>query len=359
MPRLQIWLSFVILLFISCNQENEIEVIENKVIDLSFTWEATSPLAVGVDLGSIERAVNHASEIDLIRSLIIVKNGRLISENYFKDTDHSTLFDTRSITKSIVSTLTLIALDKGDLTTLDQKIDLGSSYTLNQQQKQISYAHLLSMTSGFAWDEWTNTSYIDWLGSADQIEFLLALELLNEPGTQFTYNSGAVHLLGRALANELGISLEDYAKITLFNPIGIDIVAWEQLSSGPNGGAGIDLRARDLAKVGQLFLQNGVSGEKRIISKESIEQLTTTKIALNWTFGQISSLSYGYLWWIVEAPVKAFMAWGYGGQFIVVIPEKNMVIVATTDWQSLAGGQDATELEQEVLDLIISELTIL
>lgn len=341
--------------FISCKDEDSI-FFDNEPIDISQAWEIASPKSVRLNASELGVAVNHAKNIQRMRSLLVIRNGKLVSENYFGPTDKSTLHDVRSVTKSIISTLTFIALEKGDLSSLDKGIDLGDQYPLSEDQQAITFRHLLSMTAGFLWDEWTNTSYNDWVVSEDEIQYIIDLPFASDPGVAFTYNSGAVHMLGQALEQEIGMTIPEYAEQELFEPLGIKDVQWEVLATGVNGGSGIDLQSRDLARIGQLYLQEGLSGDDQLLSPSSIDDLSRTQVNLGASFGSVSQLSYGFLWWTVKSPFEAYMAWGYGGQYIVVVPALKMVVVTTTDWTLLSAEGGSTALEQEVMDLVYTEI---
>lgn len=343
----------------ACDDSNDNITHENQLVDLSSKWTESIPESVGIKSEDLQGIVSKAQNIPELRSILVIKNGYIVSEDYFQETSVSTLFDTRSVTKSVLSLVVFQALERGIISSLDQKINLGESYPLVPPHDEISYRHLLSMTAGFQWDEWASDSYIEWFNSDDQVEFLLELGQEYEAGKQFNYNSAAVFLLGMALENELEESLEEFANKTLFSPIGIEQLAWEQIAGRPNGGAGLDLRSRDLARIGQLLLQNGISGDKQIISKTAIEEIKSNQIELNWSFGEISSLSYSNLWWTSTAPFTTIIAWGYGGQLVVIFPEKNMIVVTTTDWSHLNTQTEASMVEQKLIDLIFGEIAFL
>ncbi len=347
---------FLSLLIISCGKDNE----SPGPLDLSGGLQTTNPAAVGADRAQLELAVDNARAIPRFRSLLVMDDGFLISESYFQ-ADRHTLHDVRSVTKSIVSTLTLKALEEGHINDLEDEIGeyVGEDIGLEENQKKIRIIDLLTMSSGFEWDEWTNTSYNDWILSGDHLNHLLGLPMINQPGEVFTYNSAAVHLLGVVLEHAVGQTLPEYANEVLFYPLGITSVDWEQLSDGyVNGGAGIDLSARDLAKFGMLFLKHGmISDAERILEETMINEATAPFYEWRSTSGPVSGLSYGYLWWTVESPYEAYMAWGYGGQFVVVVPSLDAVVVATTDWTYVSqepGGPSA--LTDKVLSVIYEDV---
>lgn len=119
-----------------------------------------------------------------------------------------------------------------------------------------------------------------------------------------------------------------------------------------NGGAGLDLRPRDLARLGQLFLQDGWSGVRRVLPEGWVEDATTRRWGWESDAGA-TDISYGYLWWTDEDH-QAYMAWGYGGQFVYVAPTRDLVVVATTEWRQIDGESIPPDLSRQVLAVIVN-----
>src|SRR5262249_18040106 len=141
----------------------------------------------------------------------------------------------------------------------------------------ITVDNLLTMTSGFAWDESTPAGYNEWALASDQINFLLARSLSDSPGTRFNYNSAAVHLLAAGLSQATSRTAQDFADENLFTPLGIRDRTWEVDNRGyNNGGAGLSLRSRDLAKIGQLVLQDGNSAARSVVPAAWINEMLAT-----------------------------------------------------------------------------------
>ncbi len=331
-------------------------------IDLTRPWEVAAPADVRVDPAGLAVAVGRAQSVPRVLSLLVVRRGRLILEEYLHGNERETLNDVRSVTKSVVSTLTAIALKEGFIGSLDET--LGEHIhphvaPLDSVRQGISIRHLLTMTSGFEWPEIGGNAYELWMGSSNHVEYVVTRPIEYDPGTDFTYNSGAVHLLGVLLEEATGVPLAQFAAEHLFNHIGIDRVAWETLTEGyVNGGAGLDLRPRDMARLGQLYLQDGWSGSNRILPEGWVQEATRPKFEWRSTFGPLAEIAYGYLWWTEEGQADyMYLAWGYGGQFVVVVPGKDLVVVTTTRWQSVSqepGGADA--LEARVLEIIMENV---
>jgi len=328
------------------------------VLDLTQPWQSAAPASLGLDAATLDAAAAQAAAISRFRSLVIVRDGRLVLERYFGGTGPDDLADVRSGTKSVVSTLVGIALAEGYLSSLDQTLaELlpPSVAVLRPDEEGITLRNLLTMTGGWDWDESTAAAYNDWVTSPDHVQYLLDRPLTNPPGTGFRYNSAAVHLLGVILEQVTGLSLPTFADEVLFGPIGISSRAWEPFPEGTvNGGSGLDLRPRDLARIGQLFLQEGVSGDRPIVSADWIAEATRAHFA--WTSdegGGPTHLSYGYLWW-TDADHDAYLAWGYRGQYIYVAPARRLVVVATTAWWAIDGQSAPADLDRQALSVIVN-----
>ncbi len=327
-------------------------------IDLTRPWESVSPSGVGVDPVLLDAAVLQAGSIPRFGSLLAVKDGRVFLEEYFVGTQRD-LRDVRSVTKSIVSSLVAVAIAQGYMElddTAGEHLPAGAG-PLSAAESEIQVRDLLTMTAGFEWDESRGLGdYNRWIQSEDHIQTLLDREVIFPHGTRFTYNSAAVHLLSVLVTEAVGEPLPDFARRVLFNPIGVGPEAWEPLRGGDvNGGSGIDLRTRDLARIGQLYLQDGMSGNKRVLPAGWVTSATAPAFPWRLSFGALDSYTYGYLWWASDGEIEpAYLAWGWGGQFIYVVPHLRLVVVATTEWIGVTndeGGSGA--LERQVLDVLV------
>jgi CubicO group peptidase (beta-lactamase class C family) len=325
--------------------------------DLSGPWRTADPASVGMDTERLATAAEDAGALPRMRSLLVVREGFLVLERYYHGFARDSLADVRSVTKSVVSTMTGIALGQGELPSLDLTLgqllrpELG---TPSSEQRAITVRHLLTMSGGFQWDEAGVTEYNNWRRSGAFIQYLLDRPLVAPPGTTFNYNSAAVHLLGVLLEDAIGTSIPLFADLTLFQPLGISDVRWEWMIDGSvNGGSGIDLRPRDLARFGQLLLQGGRSGDRRVVSKGWVDLATAPAYDWSSRAGPIQDVTYGHLWWI-DRERGAFFAWGYGGQFVYVVPSRALVVVATTEWRYLSQDGGSGPLENAVLSIIVN-----
>ena len=334
---------------------------DTTALDLTQPWLTATPAEVGIDADGLSQAVSKAAAIPRFLSLLVVKDGRLVLEQYFHGNHAESLNDVRSVTKSVVSTLVGIALKEGFIGSLDET--LGDYLhlkvaVLDSVEQSISIRHLLTMTAGFQWDELSSNSYSTWISSNGHIQHVFDQPIINPPGSQFTYNSGAVHLLGVLVERAVGMPLPEFADQYLFSKIGIERRKWEMLTDGyVTGGAGIDLRPRDLARLGQFYLMGGATGGSQILPANWTDEVTMPRFGWRFSYGALQNYTYGYLWWVHEGQQEtAFLAWGYGGQYIYVVPDLSLVVVATTNWRGVSSEGGPQSLEQAGLDIIINDV---
>lgn len=356
-PRLLALLA-VLFLVSACDTDSE-EDADGRV-GIAAPWETVPPASQNIDATALAAAYERADAIAGLRSLLVVRGGKLVAEAYYDGTERDDLNHVRSVTKSVISTLVGLAIEDGFISGIDQPITayLGP-YTdrLTDAQRRITIRHLLTMTSGFTWDEsYSAGEFVRWVSSPDQVQYLLDRSLAHTPGERFNYNSAAVHLLSVILTEATGLSTEAYARTRLFVPLGIDTWRWEQLAGDyQNGGAGLELRARDMARLGVLFVQQGRSGDAAVVPAAWAQAALQPQQELDASNGILEHIDYGYLWWLDAHPRgRAFLAWGYGGQFIYGIPELDLVIVSTARW-SVSGGTAGTQ-ERAIQSLIVNHI---
>jgi CubicO group peptidase (beta-lactamase class C family) len=217
---------------------------------------------------------------------------------------------------------------------------LGASESPSDPAKAaVTVRDLLTMSPGFEWNELGNVAeYNAWVLSPDPVQYVLARPLVDAPGSFFSYTSAGFHLLSVAMTNRCG-KTDDFAQAHLFGPLGIARPAWEAFDAPPdvNGGAGIQLTTKDLAALGELVLHQGVAAKAQLVPSAHLAAATSVQIAN----GEATDFGpgYGYGFWIGNGFV---MAQGFGGQFIFVAPGKQVVVVATSDWQGHAATADQT-----------------
>ena len=300
-----------------------------------------------------------------VHSVLIIKNGKLVLEEYFPgediirgyvDFNRDELHHIMSVTKGVTSTSIGIAIDKGMIQGTDEDlVSFFSEYKkeLSTDDKaKITLRHLLSMTSGLEWDQDTFAGIIyyqdprnpSWSmpgpAGGNIISYTLMRPMKDQPGSAFMYNGGLYVLLATILEKRSGLKLDEFAQQYLFEPLGISRYEWGYFDTPAgkmiNAGGGLFLRPRDMAKLGYLFLKKGIWKGKQIVSAEWIEE--ATKEHINTYPG--SSVGYGYGWWtdkfkIDRNPIEAYQSIGWGGQYVLVFPSLDMVVVFTAGNYSL------------------------
>ena len=329
------------------------------IIDIAQPWAKATPAEVNMDEVMLGRAASDAAAMPRFRSLLVARHGKLVAENYFGGADSSTVFDLRSVTKSVVSMLTGIAVQSGKLPNIDATVGtfVDTPYSLDAGDRTVSVRQLLTMTSRYQWNESNGDDYNLWVLSNDHVQFLLDRRQ-TDPVGQFTYNSAAVNLLGWVLQDAAAKPLPDFAAEVLFQPIGITTVQWEALEPGMvNAGSGIKMTATDLLRFGQLLLQKGRSGTQQVVPESWIEAGTAPQFTWRETYGAQRGTTYGYLWWVAQPPATvATFAWGFGGQFAYVVPSLDLVVVATTQWQGITAETNPTTFAGAVLTVIVNDV---
>lgn len=271
-----------------------------------------------------------------VHSVLIIKDGKLVFEEYFYEYNKTKLHELRSATKSFVSALTGIAIDKGLIKSKDETVlSYFPEYTfknLNEDKRVISIKNLLTNQSGLDCDisnprsEGNETTMNN---SPDWIQYTLDLPMIDVPGGKGMYCSGNPIILGRIIEKATKMPLPEFAKQTLFKDIGIKNFVWnfKPDTSSAETFCQLYLSPRDMGKLGLLYLNQGLWNGKQVISKEWIKESLTKQTV-------IQGVNYGYLWWLKDLDVKGTRyngkaAQGNGGQKIYIWEEQNMVTIVT------------------------------
>ena len=316
------------------------------------------PISGGEDV-NLDAVYSDAELIPNLTSLVVYHNGNLVKEAFWGIGGEYNTQDIRSVTKSITGLLIGIAIDKGFIKSIDQPIIdflIPSLDTLPSIFSSVKIRHLLTMSSGFYSDELSTVyTYNIWIESPNQFQYLLDSRLTYEPGRQFSYSSAAFHLLSIILSQATKMQTSDFAKKYLFEPLGIGERNWEKDNQGfNNGSAGLVLSPADMVKIGQLILNHGEYNGKRIVSSQWIDRSTVSQISTN--NAQYFGPDYSYGWWIGEVKEgKYVFANGYGGQFIVVMPSLNLIVVATNYWYGIKSSMIKDQWNR-TLTLIMTEI---
>lgn len=304
-------------------------------------WRTGSPSAFGLRAANIENLVRDARKGDLgkLHSVLVVKDGALVVEEYFRgaNRDHCQLM--ASVTKSLVSILVGMSLQRNPQHSVDTPlVDFFPQYADEmdrQGNSAITLAHALTMTAGLDWDEYTyphpdsRNPNTQMYGQADPKRFILGRKRIHPPGETWAYNGGLSVIAGATVRGMTGYSIDKFAELHLFAPLGIDRYHWFKHADGTVYSNGdLLLMPRDLAKIGLFVLNQGQWRGRQIVARRwiaaSTRRLTTAQ----------GDLGYGYFWWLGSAirsgrRIGIVFGSGTGGQRLFIVPELNMVVVVT------------------------------
>jgi len=300
-------------------------------------WKTSTPEKQAMNSSQLQQINEYVKEkLPATRSVLVVRNGFVVFEEYYTgdQDDRGTLW---SATKSVTSALIGIALEKGYLDSIDQKmVDFFPEFeteALNPQVREITIRHLLTMTAGFGHDSMG-------LSNPDHIGTMLESQLQTAPGQVFAYNSTSSNLLSMIITKATGMTALEFGESYLFEPLGISNLDWTDIFGYTIGSQSLSMTTRDMAKVGYLYLNEGIWGKRQIIPKEWVEESTQTQVEVP-NNEQVIDEDYGYQWWTLSVNGhSAYAAWGYNGQHIYVIPDLDIVIAIT----ATMGGSTAKYL---------------
>jgi CubicO group peptidase (beta-lactamase class C family) len=333
----------VMLALVSCSPSSE------DLLAIDYTplpgddWEVSTPAEQGLDPMLVAELYYNAAELETLYSLLVVKNGYLIAEDYFNEGSVDQKDRLQSVTKSYTSALVGIALEQGYLSSVDQKMldffpEVADQIT-DPRKEQITIRHLLQMRAGYPWEE-TDPALWDGLLSGYYVPLIEEFPLIADPGTEFNYSNLSSNWLGIIVDRATGTNLKAYAEENLFLPLGVEAGEWGTDAEGHNNGCGdLHLTARDAAKFGLLYLNDGVYEGNQVVPADWVhdslqrysEDINVTGgFPANWGLS-FRDVGYGYQWWSARVGEHHFdLAWGHGGQLIVLLDELDMVIVVTS-----------------------------
>jgi CubicO group peptidase (beta-lactamase class C family) len=332
--------------------------VEYRVpVKLDDGWKTAHADSLGLDsrrLARFTESIRAWPELG-VHAVLIERGGRLVYEEYFDGFDErwgdrlghvsmtgETKHDLRSVTKSVVSALTGIAIAAGDIKSLDEPVVqwFPEYKELNAaERRRVTLAHVLGMTSGLEWNE--DVPYNDprndeirMTRDSQPLRYALSRRFAVDPGTDFRYNGGLTQVIAAVIERATGTSLEDYARTRLFEPLGITDVEWMgDLAGMPAAASGLRMRARDLAKFGSLYLHGGRWNDRQVIPADWVQLSSRRHFRFRPRSGADAGgeFGYGYFWWYSCYPtpqglVEARTAIGNGQQRIFVLPGLDMVV---------------------------------
>jgi CubicO group peptidase (beta-lactamase class C family) len=349
MKRLK-YLSYLLtaLITFSCSEETTIEVLNSNH-------------QIQIDQNGLDNAFTSARNLNRVKCLIVSCQDTFYKAEFFLPGAETQHHDVMSVTKSVTSLLIGIAIDKGFITSVNETIEACIRPLVNDLDSakgQITIKQLLTMSCGLHWSEIPGPSeFLQWYYSPDKLLYILNKPFISIPGESFNYSDGAAHLTSVVLSQATNMTANEFAKEYLFTPLGIGNRYWTTDNRGFNyGGVRLYLYPDDMIKLGKLVLNKGKWNNEQIVSEDWIDESTEFQISTNEIIPYGSS--YGYYWWRARANnYDFFYANGHGGQFILIAPAVEVVIVATTNWSGLSDPQ-AGSLWYNLINIIVNEVLV-
>jgi len=352
----------VSLLLSACSQGNELSVSSQTQQPYQYTiptlkndgWQTGHLADFGIDELTITQLIDDLIQESFpgIDSISIVRNNTLLLHENIRtelsqyddwvgnrDLDRHVMHST---SKSVISALVGVAIENGFIASTDRPFYSFFNYpeydNWDYRKELITLDNVLTMQLGLEWDEWRHpfgdpqnslTNLTE--KNDDFVKALLDLPVVTDPGTDYAYNTVASIALGKVIELSTGQPLEEFAEQFLFEPMQIQRADWLMTPAGyPNGGSGLFMPTRDMAKFGQLYLDGGVWNGLQLLSNDWVSRSLQTSVELKWDY----TSGYGYQWWLGEFDLQGqaisfYSARGFGGQFVVVVPEYDLVVAFT------------------------------
>ena len=279
---------------------------------------------------SLEKGIAALGELERSHNLVMAVEGEVVVERHFRGPGLHEPANTKSVAKTFMAALVGASIERGLVTGVDQPVVelLGDRVPENAPAgiESITVGHLLSMQSGL--ERTSGSNYGAWVSSEDWVADALARPFVDEPGGRMLYSTGNSHILSGALTEASGRSTLELARAWLGEPLGIRIPAWDTDPRGVYfGGNNMLLTPHALLRLGELYRQDGLVNGERILPEGWVEQSWQARGQSQYHDGE-----YGYGWFVTELDGEAsYFGWGYGGQFLYVIPGLDLTLVLTSD----------------------------
>lgn len=327
-----------------------------KAVDKLERGEASPELAAGYAEMMDSVKASFAEPIDWMKlvnlhSIMIVKDGKVVEEQYFRDWTADRPHPMFSVSKTFTATAVGLAISEGKMALTDKVADYFPDKQVEGNPCTATVEDLLMMAGGHDVDPTMQVLEIDRKAGVSRIkegaeiaEAFFAHPFVHEPGTYFVYNSLGTYLLSAIVTQVTGESVLDYLTPRLFEPLGIDKPEWEADKYGINaGGWGLSLKTEDMAKMGQLLLQKGKWGRKQLVPAEWVDAMTAKHIEcapagiriedaerVSGIPAEVNDWRQGYCYQMWRCTHGGVRADGAGGQYIMVLPDKNAVVIITS-----------------------------
>lgn len=295
-------------------------------------WQNTAPEEQGSN-GDVLPDVHATYDSFPMLAAVIIKNGYIVDQYYKDGYDETSSFLLHSTSKSVTSAVVGIAIEQGYIESIDTPLAQYFPELYNREDtrwQRITLRHLLTHTSGI---DCADTEYeTAWRNSDNWIQFVLERPMAYEPGEVFAYSTANTHLLCAVVQQATGQTLYEFGKENLFDPVGMESVTCDTDAQGiSDGGNGIYMCIYDMARFGLLYLNGGEWQGEQIVPAEWVEQSTTLQFERN-----SGSADYGFQWWVRtfgDNDYPAYFAQGHAGQYIFVVPELQLIIAFTGNYE--------------------------
>ena len=331
-------------------------------------WRTGSATDLGFDVDKLEGTLKAARNDALMRAVLVIRHGLIVVEEYMHGGAQDQSTEVWSVTKSIVSALVGIALQRGHIDSID---DLMVRYLPQYPEfGDLTIRHVLTHTTGLEWTE-EGDDFVAWLASADPVANAVRRKRLHPPGETLLYSSGNSHFLSALIQSATGATPGEYANEHIFQPLGIRFQpqeygsgrltwdsllvrtphSWKRDNTGVELGAfGLSMTARDMARIGYLYLNRGHWAGNTIVSPDWVVESTRDHVRRSENFG------FGYHWVVSRRGGQlAFNADGWGGQIICIVPSLDLVIVLKSEAED-PGPHAYYELLDALIDAVSSRL---
>lgn len=291
-------------------------------------WKFGSPSEQGMSDEVFENLHTALAESQ-VKGMLTVRNGVIVDEYYAEGYDETSVVPFHSGSKSFTGALFGIALDEGLIESIDDPLSKYLPAAENTDKADITLRQLLTQTSGIEWYEWGGvTNWEEFRSSENWVEYILGRDMAATPGSIFNYSTGNTHLLSAVLQNVTGKTEFEYGKEKLFEPMDMESAEWGTDPQGiTDGGNGISMNLRDAAKFGELFLQGGKWNGEQLVPADWVSESTSVQSS----GAGDSTGQYGFQWWVRSFKgYDAYYAFGAYGQYIIVIPELELITVISS-----------------------------
>lgn len=302
-------------------------------------WGIATPSHLGFDARTLDAALRRLAGEPGVECVLVARSRSLAAEASLRGDGCRKPHNIQSASKSILSLLVGIAVDRGELPGIDRSLAQllpDATSGLSADKGRITLEHLLTMQSGLA--STSGRAYGAWVATADWTRAALSRPLEHPPGATFTYSTGNSHLVAAILRRAVGEDLLIWADEVLFGPLGVSVDGWDRSPEGVRfGGNNFAVSALELLTIGQLVLDEGRHQDRHLVAEQWLQRSFEIHSA-GWPdrYG-----AYGYLWWLrPDADPPAVLAVGYGGQFLYLVPSLELAVVVTSNHRGKGASWD-------------------